>query len=85
MTSLKAKADHVRAATQTRTHECHWPGCAEPVPPARWGCRAHWYALPPTLRAKIWRAYRPSQEETLTPSREYIAVAHEVQEWIRGR
>jgi hypothetical protein len=34
------------------------------------------------LRNKIWRAYRIGQEDSKTPSREYIAVAKEVQEWI---
>lgn len=76
------KYDHVRAAKQTRQHHCHWPGCVRQVPPAMWGCRPHWYALPTTLRNKVWAAYRPGQEETMTPSREYIAAAREVQAWI---
>ena len=57
--------------------------CRCPVPAALWGCRAHWYALPQRLRNRIWATYRPGQEVTKTPSPEYIAVAHEVQEWIR--
>lgn len=64
------------------THTCHWPGCKKPVPPKMWGCRAHWYALPAALRRKVWAAYVPGQEITKTPSREYIAVAREVREWI---
>lgn len=47
-----------------------------------WGCKEHWYALPAELRAKIWRTYRPGQEKSMTPSREYVAAAREVQEWI---
>ena len=85
LTTIAEKADYVRAARQSRLHECHWPGCHKQVPPAMWGCRQHWYALPPALRAKIWRTYRPGQEETMTPSAEYIAVAREVQEWIATR
>jgi len=81
--SLNEKVRHVRRATQTRGHGCHWPGCGAEVPPAQWGCRTHWYALPKWLRDKVWRAYRVGQEETMTPSREYLAVADEVQEWIR--
>lgn len=38
--------------------------------------------LPQRLRKKIWDAYRPGQEETMTPSREYLVVAREVQNWI---
>jgi len=30
----------------------------------------------------VWAAYRPGQEETGRPSREYVEVAREVQEWI---
>lgn len=80
--SIDAKVRHVLAARQTRRHHCHWPGCTKQVPPAKWGCSAHWYQLPKHLRDKIWRAYRPSQEDTLTPSTEYVEVAREVQAWI---
>lgn len=83
MTTRDEKVQHVLKAKQTRGHGCHWPGCAEQVPPARWGCRKHWFALPKHLRDKIWDAYRPGQEETMTPSLEYLDVADEVQKWIR--
>lgn len=79
------KADYVRAQSARNTtfdHHCHWPGCNRKVPPAKWGCREHWFQLPAALRTKIWRAYQPGQEVTKTPSREYVAVAREVQEWI---
>jgi hypothetical protein len=79
------KYDHVRQAPQTRKHGCHWPGCPEQVPPAMWGCRKHWFALPVALRNKVWATYRAGQEETMTPSREYVAVAREVQDWIAAR
>ena len=82
MTSIGEKADHVRRAAQTRNHRCHWPGCDKPVPPAAWGCRAHWYALPRALRTKIWQAYRIGQEEDGSPSRRYVEVAREVQDWV---
>jgi hypothetical protein len=66
-------------------HFCHWPGCKRVVPPSRWGCKAHWFDLPKRLRDKIWAAYRPGQEITKTPSQEYIAVAMEVQAWIKEK
>lgn len=78
-----SKASYVKAQKQTRDHHCHWPGCETQVPPAMWGCRPHWFALPKVLRDKIWAAYRPGQEISMTPSREYVAVANEVQDWIR--
>lgn len=82
MTSLIDKANHVRRAQQSRRHTCHWPGCTQQVPPAMWGCREHWYRLPQRLRAAIWSAYRPGQEDDLHPSPTYFRIAREVQEWI---
>jgi hypothetical protein len=76
------KVRHVKRSGQTRTHHCHWPGCPQQVPPAKWGCYSHWMRLPKRLRDAVWRAYAPGQETTLTPSREYVAVAREVQKWI---
>lgn len=77
------KADYVRSQPQSRPHHCHWPGCAAQVPPAMWGCRKHWFMLPSNLRSAIWKHYRPGQEVTMTPSREYLAVARQVQDWIK--
>ena len=83
--SIADKVAHVKRARQSRRHACHWPGCTKQVPPAMWGCKAHWFALPKPLRDNIWAAYRPGQEETLTPSAAYIAAASEVQAWIAER
>ena len=64
------------------SHHCHWPGCTKEVPPAMWGCKPHWFALPIRLRNMVWAAYEPGQEITKTPSAEYLEVARQVQEWI---
>lgn len=82
MATIPEKVAHVLRAGQTRRHECHWPGCTAQVPPAMWGCKRHWYKLPHDLRSKIWRAYRPGQEDDFKPSETYLAVAQEVQDWI---
>ena len=82
MATIGEKVAHVKAAGQIRDHHCHWPGCTEQVPPAMWGCRKHWYALPKDLRRKVWAAYRPGQEINGTPTRAYLEVAREVQDWI---
>ncbi len=82
---LPAKARHVKAQGQTRNHECHWPGCTAQVPPAMWGCKAHWYRLPKALRDKVWRTYRIGQERDMSPSAEYLAVVDEVQRWIKAQ
>lgn len=76
------KVAHVLRAGQTRNHTCHWPDCKRQVPPAMWGCRAHWTKLPHFLRRAIWAAYVPGQEERLDPSADYLEVAREVQDWI---
>lgn len=82
---MNEKQAYVTRQGQTRDHTCHWPGCERQVPPAMWGCRSHWNTLPKSLRDKVFDAYVIGQEVTMTPSKEYIAVAHEVQEWIRSR
>lgn len=63
-------------------HECHWPGCGKPVPPAMWGCKPHWFKLPLRLRNRVWATYKPGQEITKTPSPAYVKVALEVRTWI---
>lgn len=66
-------------------HTCHWPGCARVVPPAMWGCREHWFKLPKRLRDQVWKAYRPGQELTKTPSLRYLAAVALVRGWIDGK
>lgn len=78
----ESKADYVRRQEQHRRHSCHWPLCDKQVPPAKWGCTAHWFALPKHLRDRVWAAYVPGQEKRMDPSDEYLAVALEVQAWI---
>ena len=80
----ESKAEYVKKQRQSRNHTCHWPGCDNQVPPAMWGCKPHWFALPRTLRAKVWRAYVPGQERRMDPSDQYRSVAHEVQDWIKA-
>lgn len=76
------KVDYVLSQSQTRDHHCHWPDCHRQVPPAMWGCKMHWFKLPKHLRDRIWKTYRPGQEVTMTPSKEYVEAAKEVQTWI---
>jgi hypothetical protein len=77
------KREYVKSQQQTRKHTCHWPGCARQVPPAMWGCKPHWFKLPKWLRDKVFAAFVPGQEIHMTPSREYVTVAREVQAWIK--
>lgn len=80
-----SKAAYVKSQGQTRKHSCHWPGCARQCPPAMWGCKEHWFKLPQTLRNKVWAAYVPGQEVTMTPSDRYVEVMGEVEDWIRSQ
>jgi hypothetical protein len=84
MTEVQDKVQYVKAQKNSGDHTCHWPGCTTLVPPAMWGCKKHWLKLPWRLRKMIWAAYRPGQEITKTPSKEYLDVADEVQSWIRS-
>lgn len=80
------KADYVRGEMKKgdQGHHCHggMPGCAGLCAPAQWGCRSCWFKLPKYLRDKVWAAFRPGQEQDKSPSRLYLEVAREVQEWI---
>lgn len=77
------KSKYVLAQKQTRSHHCHWPGCSKEVPPAMWGCKNHWFALPGNLRARIWATYVPGQEVSGRPSKAYMDAAEAVQQWIQ--
>ncbi|WP_337175400.1 hypothetical protein [Paludisphaera sp.] len=46
-----------------KTRRCCWPGCGAVVPASMWGCKAHWFRLPKSIRDRIWAAYRRGQEE----------------------
>jgi hypothetical protein len=78
----ETKAAYVKSQGQTRKHHCHWPGCERQVPPAMWGCKPHWFALPWSLRDRIWKTYQIGQEVTMTPSAAYLDAAKEVENWI---
>lgn len=64
-------------------HTCHWDGCTKECPPAMWGCKSHWFALPKFLRDQVWKHYRPGQEIRKDPSAGYLLIARMVQEWIK--
>jgi hypothetical protein len=59
------------------SHTCHATGCWAKVPPEMFACRRHWFMVPPKIRARIWRAYRPGQCDDMSPSKEYLRAARE--------
>lgn len=88
MTTIKQKADHVRqeiAKGEAGEHGCHWPGgCDVKVPPAQYACQKHWFMIPRALRNRIWAAYSIGQENSKTPSREYLAVVRDIDAWYKS-
>lgn len=62
-------------------HKCPWPFCAHMVDADLWGCRTHWFNIPPLLRQALWRAYRPGQTAR-TASDDYRAAAASIDTWI---
>lgn len=82
--SFAKKAQHVKNAEFIGGHKCHYPGCDKDVKPAYWGCLKHWYSLPEALRRRLWLHYVPGQEETKNPTAQYVAVANEIQDWIKA-
>lgn len=56
-------------------HHCHATNCQTPVPPEMFMCRKHWYKVPKSIRAKIWKTYRDGQCDDMEPSKEYCETA----------
>jgi hypothetical protein len=84
MNTISDKVHHVLNAPNTDgTHTCHWPGCPERCKPAFFSCRRHWFTWPPHIRAAIWREYKPGQEETKTPSIDYLKAVTKAIEWAQ--
>ncbi len=45
-------------------------------------CKKHWFALPKPMRDAVWAAYRPGQEVTRDPSREYLEASRAAIEYL---
>lgn len=66
----------------SQQHNCPWPFCSARVDADLWGCKQHWYRVPPNLRRALWEAYRPGQS-VATASDEYRAAAAAIDTWVR--
>lgn len=66
------------------THPCRWPGCHRKVGLKLWGCKPHWFALPASIRTRIWDSYRPGQEHDLKPSAQWVEADQEAREYAAG-
>lgn len=65
----------------THGHQCLWRGCGRFVSARLWGCKQHWYQLPPEIRDRIFAAYRVGQS-IATASDEYRAAIAEADRWV---
>lgn len=65
------------------SHRCPWPGCPVRVDPDLWGCKSHWFSIPPALRTALWKAYRRGQTAG-TASPEYREAAAAIDAWIKA-
>jgi hypothetical protein len=65
------------------THDCPAPGCPAKLPPTILACRAHWYALPNSLRKEVWRHYETGQRAG-TLSAGYKAALQRAIDFWRG-
>lgn len=62
-------------------HTCPWPFCTARVDADLWGCKKHWYMIPPSLRRALWEAYRPGQTAA-NASDDYRTAALTIDNWI---
>jgi hypothetical protein len=56
-------------------HHCHARECTKKVPPRMLMCGKHWRMVPSHLQDDVWATYRPGQEISKTPTREYLVAA----------
>lgn len=55
-------------------HNCHAVGCRLRVHPKLLMCRNHWFMVPKMIRDRVWATYVPGQEQSKTPTNEYMAA-----------
>lgn len=62
-------------------HKCPWPFCTARVDADLWGCRSHWFTIPPELRKALWAAYKRGQT-LATASKAYLDASAAIDTWI---
>lgn len=78
MSDLAEKKAHVRAAKNTRDHDCHATGCEVQCKPAYFMCPKHWRMVPRRLQLLVWKHYSLGQEDgAARVTSEYLAVTDE--------
>jgi hypothetical protein len=65
-----------------RLPTCHWPAaCQRAATQAQWGCRPHWFKLPPDIRARLWQAEHQEMAALGRLGPAWAAVAAEADAW----
>jgi uracil-DNA glycosylase family 4 len=57
------------------SHHCHARGCTTPCVPERLFCPRHWFMVPRSIQADVWKHYRTGQCDDMNPSKEWHAAA----------
>lgn len=65
-------------------HYCHVKGCQKQVAPKFLMCAPHWRLVPQALKRDVWRLYRPGQEVTKDPTREYLEAAEAACKYVEN-
>lgn len=64
---------------------CAHPICQLEIPAGRLACRSHWFALPTTLRARIWATYQGRHDDApATLQAHQAAVLEAGRVWARA-
>lgn len=61
--------------------QCRWSGCGRRASRAEWGCREHWFRLPPSLRNRLWQAGIKEVAANGRPGPAWAACAAEADAW----
>lgn len=62
------------AVAKKPRHTCHIPGCPVVVDRTKLMCIAHWRRCPMNLQIKVYKTYRPGQEDRGVTA-EYLEAA----------
>ena len=71
-----------RRRRRPKPEPCRWPGCERSATQASWGCRFHFFRLPPLLRDGLWRADRDERAANGRLGQAWAAAAAAAEAWI---
>src|ERR1019366_5760370 len=65
----------LRGVDEQVGHHCHARGCTTPCVAERLFCPSHWFMVPRSIQADVWKHYRDGQCQDMNPSKEWHAAA----------